>query len=277
MEYLKLQDLQNQYPSAESYKSRVKDFITLEGQYPSKNKIDFKISPINEIKLDDIQTVEGISFRFLLLIKNKSNDRSGVYYTSPQFKKDLVASLNEPNPYFISDALKKEFIVEYILEDVVKAVVDYRKDEVDNFSVTVNKHFFINLDNTIDYTKLLKYIDFVVSTPKTSEISTKGTISSKELLPKGTYKIKELKLKELPKLDLNAGKGDYPFTGTQYPSGQNTTGGGGGNASGGGGSGYGDAGQYTYNPNQPGGGYGGRPGDATTSNPNYTGNQQYGG
>ena len=264
MEYLKLQDLQNQYPSAESYKSRVKDFITLEGQYPSKNKIDFKISPINEIKLDDIQTVEDISFRFILLIKNKANDKSGVYYTSPQFKKDLVASLNEPNPYFLLDALKKEFIVEYILEDVLKSVIDYRKDEIKNFGVKVSNHFFINSDNKIDYKKLVKYVDFIVSTPKTSEINTKGTISVTELLPKTSYKIDELKLKDLPKIDINSGKSGLSFV---TPSG-----GGGGGTAAGGSSGEGSGG--AINPAVPGtGNYSGRAGDASFSNQNYLGNQ----
>lgn len=272
MEYLKLQDLQNQYPSSESYKSRVKDFITLEGQYPLKNKIDFKISPINEIKLDDIKTIEGISFRFILLIKNKSNDRSGVYYTSPQFKKDLVSSLNEPNPYFLLDALKKEFIVEYILEDIIKSVIDYRKDEIKNFGVNVTKHFFVNSDNTIDYQKLVKYIDFIVSTPKSSEINTKGTISVTELLPKTSYKIDELKLKDLPKIDINSGKTGLSFVDTAIG------GGGGGGSSAGGSSGQGSGG--AINPAVPGtGNYSGRAGDASFSNQNYLGNeyQQYGG
>lgn len=271
MEYIKLQNLQNRYPSILNYKSKVKDFITLEGKYPLDNKIDFKISPINEIKLDDIQSIDGTSFRFVLAIKEKSNDRNSVYYTSPPFLKDLQSALNEPNPYFITDALKKEFIVEYVLENVLNLVKGFRKDETDNFAVNVNKHFFITSDDKIDYKTLVKYIDFVVSSPKPQEITNKGVIPAKELLPKQNFKIDELKLKDLIKVNFDANKFQLPFTpitfnAAESPSGATPgagSGGGGGNTIGGG---------YVGNQDSMNNGYAntGRAGDAS-----YSGNADY--
>ena len=224
MEYIKLDSLQNQYPTTENYKSRVKDYITLEGIYPSKNKINFKISPTNEIRLDDITSVDGTNFRFILNIKERPTDIIGKLYTSPQFIKDLQSSVNEPNPYFISNALKKEFIVEYVLENIKKSVIDYRKDEKKNFLVDVNRHFFIKADNSIDYDTLVKYIDFVVSTPALTDGSVRGAIPASQLLSKKDFKIQELKLKDLPKLNLTSGT----TSGTTGGTTSGTTGGTGG-------------------------------------------------
>ena len=113
MEYITLSKLINRYPSIGNYVSKLAGSIKLNGIYPTKNFIDFKISPVNNIKLDDIQSVDNTKFQFVLGIKNKSSETTTFkYFTSPDFFKKLQESINEPNPYFILQALKKEFIVE---------------------------------------------------------------------------------------------------------------------------------------------------------------------
>jgi hypothetical protein len=105
MEYISLSKLVNKYPSIGDYVAKVAGSIKLNGIYPIQNFIDFKISPVNNIKLDDIQSIDNTTFKFVLGIKNKSSETTPFkYFTSPDFLKKLQESINEPNPYFILQA-----------------------------------------------------------------------------------------------------------------------------------------------------------------------------
>jgi hypothetical protein len=281
MEYITLSKLINRYPSIGNYVSKVAGSIKLNGIYPTKNFIDFKISPINNIKLDDIQSIDNTTFKFVLGIKNKSSETTPFkYFTSPDFFKKLQESINEPNPYFVLQALKKEFIVEYSLEDDITILKDLVKLEVED-SVKFKNHLWFLGNGNIDYKKLVQYIDWIVSTPTQLDATNLGVIPVFDILTKADYEIKKLKLTELPKLETpisgnnnsgvgsglglgsggpapqdpnsmggySGGGGSSASTGNQY-DGSGGGGGGGSNSPGGGGySQGGDINNANYNPN----------------------------
>jgi hypothetical protein len=199
MEYISLNKLINKYPTVGNYVTKVIGSIKLDGIYPTKNFIDFKISPVNNIKLDDIQSIDNTKFQFVLGVKNKSSETTPFkYFTSPDFFKKLQESINEPNPYFILQALKKEFIIEYSLEDDINILKDLSKLEADD-SVTIKNHIWFLEDGRVDYKKLVQYIDWVVSTPTEMDATNLGVIPVSDILTKVDYEIKKLKLAELPK------------------------------------------------------------------------------
>ena len=276
MEYITLSKLINRYPSIGNYVSKVVGSIKLNGIYPTKNFIDFKISPINDIKLDDIKAIDNTKFQFVLGIKNKSADtRPFKYFTSPNFFKNLLDSINEPNPYFTLQALKKEFIVEYSLEEDIKILQDLVKLEKED-NVKFKNHLWFLEDGTVDFKKLVQYIDWVVSTPTEADSVNLGVIPVSKMLTKTDYEVEKLKLTELPTSAKTAaeggGRGDSGGSSSSYTNN-------GGGAMGGGGA---TGGGSSYNPGQTGTTYSGRPGDFSSGNANYTGNQydqfnQYGG
>jgi hypothetical protein len=281
MEYISLSKLVNKYPTIGNYVAKVAGSIKLNGIYPTKNFIDFKISPINNIKLDDIQSIDNTTFKFVLGIKNKSSETTPFkYFTSPDFFKKLQESINEPNPYFVLQALKKEFIVEYSLEDDITILKDLVKLEVED-SVKFKNHLWFLGNGNIDYKKLVQYIDWIVSTPTQLDATNLGVIPVFDILTKADYEIKKLKLTELPKLETpisgnnnsgvgsglglgsggpapqdpnsmggySGGGGSSASTGNQY-DGSGGGGGGGSNSPGGGGySQGGDINNANYNPN----------------------------
>jgi hypothetical protein len=198
MEYITLSKLINRYPSIGNYVSKVAGSIKLNGIYPTKNFIDFKISPINNIKLDDIQSIDNTTFKFVLGIKNKSSETTPFkYFTSPDFFKKLQESINEPNPYFVLQALKKEFIVEYSLEDDITILKDLVKLEAED-NVKFKNHLWFLGNGNVDYKKLVQYIDWVVSTPTQLDATNLGVIPVFGILTKADYEIEKLKLSELP-------------------------------------------------------------------------------
>ena len=199
MEYITLSKLINRYPSIGNYVSKVAGSIKLNGIYPTKNFIDFKISPVNNIKLDDIQSIDNTKFKFVLGIKNKSSETTPFkYFTSPDFFKKLQESINEPNPYFVLQALKKEFIVEYSLEDDITILKDLVKLEAED-NVKFKNHLWFLGNGNIDYKKLVQYIDWIVSTPTQLDATNLGVIPVLNILTKADYEIEKLKLTKLPK------------------------------------------------------------------------------
>jgi hypothetical protein len=238
MEYITLNKLVNKYPTIGNYVANVVGSIKLNGIYPLKNFIDFKISPVNNIKLDNIQTIDNTKFQFVLGIKNKSSETTPFkYFTSPDFFKKLQESINEPNPYFILQALKKEFIVEYSLEDDINTLKDLSKLEAEDM-VTVKNHIWFLENGNVDYKKLVQYIDWIVSTPNPLDTANLGVIPVSDILTKADYEIEKLKLPELPKSESggSAGAGGGGSSDINYdePFGGSSGGSAGGGSAGGG-------------------------------------------
>lgn len=175
MEYIALLDQQNTYPNVINYTLTAVDKITLTGNFDT-NKLEFKLPT-----LDSVIIVPGTKFRFLLSIDDN-------IYTSKIYYDELIASINEGNPYFPQSSFQEEFIVKYTPNDIAKLIAELKIIEASK-NINVNKNVFVLADGSYDYIALIKYIDWLVSPVGLTEIETNGVLSTKEL---ASYKLPEI-------------------------------------------------------------------------------------
>ena len=157
MEYKPLQFLENTYPNPNNYVSTGVEKTTLNGIYPEKNKIDFNLPSITELKY-----VEGTEFNFVLAIFKDYKDTKPVYYTSEQYYYTLQNSILEGNPYFSQASFNPQNIVSYVIESPLKVYAPLHKEEIKP-RVNVRQNIFINTGSFVDYDNLVTYIDWMVS------------------------------------------------------------------------------------------------------------------
>jgi hypothetical protein len=157
MEYKPLQFLENTYPNPNNYVSTGVEKTTLNGIYPEKNKIDFNLPSITELKY-----VEGTEFNFVLAIFKDYKDTKPVYYTSEQYYYTLQNSILEGNPYFSQASFSPQNIVSYVIESPLKVYAPLHKEEIKP-RVNVRQNIFINTGSFVDYDNLVTYIDWLVS------------------------------------------------------------------------------------------------------------------
>jgi hypothetical protein len=187
MEYYRLYDLRNQYPSISNYVTTPIGKVNLIGSYPETN-----ILPIDVKSLEGIKFVKDTKFRFVLKIKEKQTDTNGVLYTSEKYFKNLEASLKESNPYFINASLNEVYVVEIFTESLNALFTTFLNSE-NKAGVSVNRNNFINKNKSIDYDLLVKYIDWVVSQATLSDIDSNGVIVSEKLIDFVTFEIDQEK------------------------------------------------------------------------------------
>ena len=157
MEYKPLQFLENTYPNPNNYVPTGVEKTTLNGIYPEKNKIDFNLPSISELKY-----VEGTEFKFVLAIFKDYKDTSPIYYTSEQYYYTLQNSILEGNPYFSQASFNPQNIVSYVLETPLKVYSPLHKEEIKP-RVNVRQNIFINTGSFVEYDNLVTYIDWMVS------------------------------------------------------------------------------------------------------------------
>lgn len=177
MEYRRLVQLDNKYPNLRNYQTNVieKNTITLSGIYADRNKIEFEYAD-----LATVTPVEDTNFRFILGIKMDESDKKPKYFTSDKFFKDFVSSIDENNPYLLIGAFDIRVFAFYEFFDTLKIFEENKKLEETDL-VFMNKNVFIDEKSEIDYTALVQYIDWVVSTPDNLDFET-GGVKSAELL-----------------------------------------------------------------------------------------------
>jgi hypothetical protein len=183
MQYYRLYDLTNQYPSIGNYITRTPGIVNFYGLYPETN-----INPIPIKNLDGIKYVSGCTFRFIANIKEKDSDTFGKLYTSEKYFKDLEASITESNPYFTNQSLQDIFIVDISLERF-KILFNSLTDKENIAGVDVFFNNFVEKGNKINYEYFVKFLNWVVSLPSLSEIDTNGVIPANQLLAFETYEI----------------------------------------------------------------------------------------
>jgi len=161
MEYTRISNLENTYPNNENYISAPgnQQLVTLFGLYSDKNKLDFNLP-----SLKDIKYVEGTNFRFILAIFKDYTDTKPIYYTSEKYFRDLTESTNEGNPYFLQASFTNSNIVSYVYEDIVK-MVDSMKPLEQKSRVNFRINIFSGVSGSIDYDNLVTYIDWLVDKP----------------------------------------------------------------------------------------------------------------
>jgi len=157
MEYKPLQFLENTYPNPNNYVSNGVEKTTLNGIYPEKNKIDFNLPSIGELKY-----VEGTEFKFILAIFKDYKDTKPVYYTSETYYNTLQNSILEGNPYFSQASFNPQNIISYVLETPLKVYSPLHQEEIKP-RVNVRQNIFINSGSIVDYDNLVTYIDWMVS------------------------------------------------------------------------------------------------------------------
>ena len=157
MEYKPLQFLENTYPNPNNYVPTGVEKTTLNGIYPEKNKIDFNLPSISELKY-----VEGTEFKFILAIFKDYKDTKPVYYTSETYYNTLKNSILEGNPYFSQASFNPQNIVSYVLETPLKVHSPLYQEEIKP-RVNMRQNIFINSGSFVDYDNLVTYIDWMVS------------------------------------------------------------------------------------------------------------------
>jgi hypothetical protein len=183
MEYYRLYDLRNQYPSISNYGTTIPGTINLRGLYPETNTLAITIK-----NLEGIKFVKDTRFRFILKIKEKQTDTTGVLYTSERYYNNLESSLKESNPYFINSSLNDVYIVEIFTESLNSLFTTFLNPE-NRAGVSINRNNFINKNKSIDYDLLVKYIDWVVSQATLSDIDSNGVIPPEKLIDFVTFEI----------------------------------------------------------------------------------------
>jgi hypothetical protein len=183
MEYYRLYDLRNQYPSISNYGTTIPGTVNLKGSYPETNTL-----AINIRSLEGIKFVNNTKFRFILKIKEKQTDTTGVLYTSERYYKNLEASLKESNPYFINSSLNDVYVVEIFTESLNALFTSFLNPE-NKAGVSVNRNNFINNNKSINYDLLVTYIDWVVSQATLSDIDSNGVIPPEKLIDFATFEI----------------------------------------------------------------------------------------
>jgi hypothetical protein len=169
MEYVKLTQLDNQYPSVSSYTTDITGSIRLSGIYDN-NAITF-----DKVSLNSIIVIPNTSFRFVIQLTERGVSN---YYTSQVYFNDMSSSLVESNPYFVNESLKPYAIVKLDTSPLYKINQSLKQTELDN-SATISKNvFFISGSNgtTIDSELYIKYIDWVVSDVSSELIESGGVI-----------------------------------------------------------------------------------------------------
>jgi hypothetical protein len=198
MEYVRLENLPNQYPAIDKYKTNTEGNIVLSGNLvsdkefiraykESKGNIDttnYKPNSITFVmpKLDDIQTVDVVSnyMKFIVAVYIDEDDTSPKYFTTTPFYKRLQTSLKESNPYFVSYALQDEYIVKYYLSQVQKTfqtlvpleAKDGVKFKQNNFIVWDGdtKDALGKPKTSVDYEALVQFINWCLTPPNPNDV-----------------------------------------------------------------------------------------------------------
>ena len=168
MEYKKLQELRNLYPSdeqniADSFTSDGTN-IRYTGKYPEGyNKIDkdhfidFQIIDFNSISNAPLHYDDSLSIRFIVEFVDGDNTQR---WTSKALKDDLEAALSEPNPYFNVDKYGK-LPVTIASVNFEKLKKYWRSKKFD----IPERYAEVRITDTITTIEdMLKHIDWIVST-----------------------------------------------------------------------------------------------------------------
>ena len=129
--------------------------IVLNGTY-KVNTISFDRFSFSEIK-----AFNTVSFQFILKIVDNSGTK---YFTSSDFKGKLQTSNKRNEPYLALQSLAPESVVVVDLRQSLNGL-DEQKLLEQKEGVNVTYNTYVDTNGTIDYQKLVEYINWVVSKP----------------------------------------------------------------------------------------------------------------
>ena len=164
MQYIKLGNIQNQYPSIFNYTRKSEKEIRLKGIYP-QNFVDFQTPDLSQL-----QVIESSSFKFILELKFSDDDDEYLgLYTSRDYYRDLIDAYEQNNPYPLQNAFNKDFVVKFNVNDISKTYNELKDPEIE-LDVKVNRNIFYKFEGDNEYDRLVNYINWVVSKPSANEI-----------------------------------------------------------------------------------------------------------
>lgn len=129
--------------------------IVIKGEYP-QNEISF-----DKFTFSDIKAFSSVSFQFILLVSDNSGQK---YFTSKDFLNKLKSANKRNEPFLQIESLNPASVVRVDLRQSLNLIDELRALE-EKEGTTVSFNTYINKSGTIDYQKLVEYIDWVVSKP----------------------------------------------------------------------------------------------------------------
>ena len=108
-------------------------------------------------------------------------------FCSQDYFDNLTDAKRSANPYFVNFSFKPEFVVEINSTALLQIMDSYLEAELENGVLMKRNNYLV--DGSIDFDKLLTYVDWVLSKPKLSEIDTDGVIPANLLCEyeRGTF------------------------------------------------------------------------------------------
>jgi len=175
MKYVNLFNIQNPYPIIFNYKKKSLTEIRLDGKFPA-NFRDFEMPDLSLLEV-----VEDTSFRFIVKLKfGVDEDEYVGLYTSPVYYKDLVASKDENNPYFIQNSFDENNVITFNLNELTRTYNELKELET-GLDVKVSRNILYSFDGVNDYTHLIKYIDWIIKKPELNDIGKQNVIAVSDI------------------------------------------------------------------------------------------------
>jgi hypothetical protein len=121
-----------------------------------------------------------------LKISNKESVETKLF-CSQDYLDNLTDAKRSANVYFVNFSFKPEFVVEINSIALLQIMDSYLDAELENGVLMKRNNYLV--DGSIDFDKLLTYVDWVLSKPKLSEIDTDGVIPANLLCEyeRGTF------------------------------------------------------------------------------------------
>ena len=116
----------------------------------------------DKYELDDIIGVANTSFQFILRLITSEGE---FYYTSADFKNKLESDNLNNLPYRIIEALNPSSVVTVDVRNILNSIGTEYANEERKAGAFVTFNTFVSADGNIDNTKLVEYINWVVSKP----------------------------------------------------------------------------------------------------------------
>jgi hypothetical protein len=150
MKYFRLFELQNQYPTIQSY-TRENTVSSVNSLYNHGDAVLKGIFPENERRfplsnIAFIRPIANTSIRFILKVKKSADDEFPRYFTSFNYFAELEQSITTPNPYFLNISLLDTNIVEFDLSDSIAQF----KNQIESEGIRNVKMFKNNFLKIID-------------------------------------------------------------------------------------------------------------------------------
>ena len=132
--------------------------IELVGDF-EQNKVKF-----DRYSFDDIISISSVTFQFILRLITNDGER---YFTSTDFKNKLQNDYRNSLPYRALNALNAQSVVTVDLRNALDSIGgEYNRAEIED-GVVVKYNTFVDITGKVDFTKIIEYIDWVVSKPPT--------------------------------------------------------------------------------------------------------------